>query len=149
MMCTEGEGEGGSSDSVAGDAYLMSALQELRDGELPAARALLGDAWIAYEAAGGPSLRVEDLSLRFDMSLALSLQGQGGVPAQLYRRIKRDEWASVKSFTKDPRVDGDGDDAFLVRSYLGNVLYRVTRWKRDGVYARLCAWAGEPPATGS
>ena len=58
--------------------------------------------------------------------------GQGGVPAQLYRRIKRDEWASVKSFTKDPRVDGDGDDAFLVRSYLGNVLYRVTRWKRDG-----------------
>ena len=102
-----------------------------------------------YEAAGGPSLRVEDLSLRFDMSLALSLQGQGGVPAQLYRRIERDEWASVKSFTKDPRVDGDGDDAFLVRSYLGNVLYRVTRWKRDGVYARLCAWAGEPPATGS
>ena len=42
-------------------------------------------------------------------------------------------------------MDADTDDAFLVRSYLGNVLYRVTRWRQGGAYGRLCAWAGEAP----
>ena len=49
----------------------------------------------------------------------------------------------------DVRIDGDTDTAFLMRSYLGNLVYRLTRWKRDGVYRRLCAWAGVPPATGT
>lgn len=101
-----------------------------------------------YEAAGGPSLPLAELELRFDMTLAITLQSQSGVPAQLYRRLKRDDWPSVKS-VDDPRVDGDGDDAFLVRSYLCGLLYRVTRWRREGVYARLCKWAGEPLATTS
>ena len=111
-------------------------------------RALLQAFVDEYAAAGGPQLSVDELALRFDMQLALSLPGQAGVPSQLYRRIKKEQWPSVTSITADPRVDGDTQDAFLVRSYLGNVLYRVARWQQDGVYARLCKWAGEPEQRG-
>ena len=83
------------------------------------------------------------------MALALSLAGQLGVPPQLYRGIKVGEWPTVASMKGDERIDGDTDTAFLMRSYLGNLVYRLTRWKRDGVYRRLCAWAGVPPATGT
>ena len=79
------------------------------------------------------------------MAVALSLAGQSGVPPQLYRRVKKDAWPSVADVTKDPRVDADTPEAFLVRSYLNNLIYRVTRWTRDGVYERLCAWAKEAP----
>ena len=99
-----------------------------------------------YASSGGPRLSLNELSLRFDMTLALSLAGQAGVPAQLYKRVKKDEWPSVTSMTTDQRVVGDTATAFLVRSYLGNMLYRLTRWKKDGVYERLCAWAGEARA---
>ena len=103
----------------------------------------------AYAAAGGPSLDLDELSLRLDMTLALSLAGQSGVPPQLYKRLKKDDWPTVASMTADPRVDGNTSGAFLVRSYLGNLLYRVRRWREDGVYARLCKWAGESPRDGS
>lgn len=103
----------------------------------------------AYAAAGGPTLPLEELSIRFDMALALSLAGQLGVPPQLYRGIKSGEWPSVKSMKDDERVDGDTDTAFLMRSYLGNLVYRLTRWKRDNVYRKLCAWAGVAAAAGT
>jgi hypothetical protein len=110
--------------------------------------ALLAAFATEYAAAGGPQLGQSELKLRLDLSLAASLPGQLGVPPQLYKRLKKEQWAGVLSVL-DPRIDGDGDDAFLLRSYLGNLVYRLTRWKRDGVYERLCAWAGVPPAEGT
>jgi hypothetical protein len=67
-----------------------------------------------------------------------------GIPSQLYQRLKKPEWPSVASHL-DPRVDGDDDRAFLVRSYLMGLIYRITRWKRGKVYETLCAWAKVQP----
>ena len=75
---------------------------------------------------------------------ALRAASQVGIPSQLYQRIKKAEWASIKSHL-DPRVDGDDDRAFIVRSYLIGLIYRITRWKRANVYATLCAWAKVAP----
>ena len=110
--------------------------------------ALLSTFADAYENAGGPALPVAELELRLDMQLALSLTGQLGVPSQLYKSIKADQWPSVLSMSDD-RVDGDTDAAFLMRAYLGNLIYRLTRWKRDGAYQKLCRWANVQPKPGA
>ena len=103
-----------------------------------------------YVASGGPALDLEELQRHFDVTLAIQLGGMTGIPAQLYgpHRIPRDQWPAIES-VRDPRIDGDDDRAFIVRSYVRIVIYRLTRWRRDGVYARLCAWAGVPPAPGT
>ena len=94
-----------------------------------------------YAAAGGPTLDVDELKLRLDLSLALSLGGQLGVVPMLYRGIPKDQWPTVASW-RDGRIDADTGLAMLTRSYLCNLVYRMTRWKHDGVYARVCEWAG-------
>ena len=45
--------------------------------------------------------------------------------------------------------DADTGPAMLTRSYLCNLVYRMTRWKHDGVYARVCEWAGVAQAPGT
>ena len=101
-----------------------------------------------YAAAGGPTLDVDELKLRFDLSLALSLGGQLGVVPMLYRGIPKDQWPTVASW-RDGRIDADTGLAMLTRSYLCNLVYRMTRWKHDGVYARVCEWAGVAQAPGT
>ena len=59
----------------------------------------------------------------------------------LYRGIPKDQWPTVASW-RDERIDADTGLAMLTRSYLCNLVYRMTRWKHDGVYARVCEWAG-------
>ena len=91
---------------------------------------------------GGPPLQLRELKLRLDLSLALSLFGQVGVPAQLYQRLRKPEWAGVRD-RFDDRVDGDDDVAFILRSYLVGMINRLTRFKRDDVYATVCDFARE------
>ena len=70
------------------------------------------------------------------------LFGQVGVPAQLYQRLRKPEWAGVGD-RFDDRVDGDDDVAFILRSYLVGMINRLTRFKRDDVYATVCDFARE------
>ena len=90
----------------------------------------------AYRAAGGPSLSLDELTLRLNLTLALSFSGQVGVPPLIYRDIPRDTWPSIRD-RFDPRIDGSDGKAFLARSYAIGMVYRFTRWKRDGVYEKL------------
>ena len=66
----------------------------------------------------------------------------------LYRGIPKDQWPTVASW-RDERIDADTGLAMLTRSYLCNLVYRMTRWKHDGVYARVCEWAGVAQAPGT
>lgn len=61
---------------------------------------------------------------------------QVGVPPLIFREVPRNEWPSVKD-RFDPRIDGQDGKAFLCRSYVMGMVYRFTRWKRDGVYQKL------------
>ena len=90
----------------------------------------------AYSEGGGPQLDVAELSLRFDLTLALSFAGQVGVAPTIYSKIPRREWPTVTD-RMDARIDGADDKAFLLRSYLMGLVYRVTRWKRSGVYRKV------------
>ena len=68
----------------------------------------------------------------------------GQVPV-IYQSLPKAEWASVAD-RHDPRVGGRDGKAFLVRSYALGLAYRLTRWKRHGVYRACLDTLGlEPP----
>ena len=88
-----------------------------------------------YAAAGGRR-STSTSSNCASTSRSTSLGGQLGVVPMLYRGIPKDQWPTVASW-RDERIDADTGLAMLTRSYLCNLVYRMTRWKHDGVYARL------------
>ena len=61
---------------------------------------------------------------------------QAGVVPLIYRDLPRNEWPTVKD-RFDPRIDGKDGRAFLCRSYAMGMVYRLTRWKRDGVFSKI------------
>ncbi len=98
----------------------------------------------ACRAAGGPTLDVDELKLRLDLTLALSMAGQTGIFGQIYQRVRKEAWSGVAD-RFDPRIDADDDAAFIVRAYAIGLVNRLTRFKRDRVYQTACAACGEAP----